>query len=92
MRGNNTNNNANRPARIVWQRDSSTGGMRGHPGNQGNQDQHMPSISQNNNRIFANRSRGRRPMRRPGPNNFNSGGGGGGYPWEWAEESGTGWL
>ncbi|XP_034479441.1 nucleoprotein TPR isoform X2 [Drosophila innubila] len=79
MRGNNTNNNANRPARIVWQRDSSTGGMRGHPGNQGgHQDQHMPSGSPNNNRIFANRSRGRRPMRRPGPNNFNSGGGG--YP------------
>jgi len=81
MRGNNTNNNANRPARIVWQRDSSTGGMRGHPGNQGGHqgDQHMPSGSpNNNNRIFANRSRGRRPMRRPGPNNFNSGGGG--YP------------
>ncbi|KAM8712328.1 hypothetical protein ACLKA7_012790 [Drosophila subpalustris] len=79
MRGNNSNNNANRPARIVWQRDSSTGGMRGgmHPGNQGHQDQHMPSGSPNNNRIFANRSRGRRPMRRPGPNNFNPGGGGG---------------
>ncbi|KAH8370375.1 hypothetical protein KR093_003184 [Drosophila rubida] len=77
MRGNNNNNNANRPARIVWQRDSPSGGMRGHPGNQGggNQDQHMPSGSPNN-RIFANRSRGRRPMRRPGPNNFNAGGGG----------------
>ncbi|KAH8404157.1 hypothetical protein KR215_010731 [Drosophila sulfurigaster] len=79
MRGNSSNNNANRPARIVWQRDSPSGGMRGHPGNQGggNQDQHMPSGSPNN-RIFANRSRGRRPMRRPGPNNFNAGGGGGG--------------
>ncbi|KAH8299523.1 hypothetical protein KR044_002301 [Drosophila immigrans] len=81
MRGNNNNNNANRPARIVWQRDSPSGDMRGHPGNHGggggNQDQHMPSGSPNN-RIFANRSRGRRPMRRPGPNNFNAGGGGGG--------------
>ncbi|XP_032591060.1 nucleoprotein TPR isoform X2 [Drosophila grimshawi] len=77
MRGNNSNsNNANRPARIVWQRDNAPGNMRGHPGMQDHNN--MPSGSPNSNRIFANRSRGRRPMRRPGPNNFNPGGGG--YP------------
>ncbi|TDG46365.1 hypothetical protein AWZ03_007139 [Drosophila navojoa] len=75
---NNNNNNANRPARIVWQRDSQPGNMRG--GHPGNQDPNMPSGSPNTNRMFANRSRGRRPMRRPGPNNFNAGGGPGGYP------------
>ncbi|XP_064542944.1 nucleoprotein TPR isoform X1 [Drosophila montana] len=83
MRGSNSNNNnsnnTNRPARIVWQRDSQPGNMRG--GHPGNQDPNMPSGSPNSNRMFANRSRGRRPMRRPGPNNFNAGGGGGGsYP------------
>ncbi|XP_017838536.1 nucleoprotein TPR isoform X2 [Drosophila busckii] len=77
--GNNNNNNnsgnANRPARIVWQRDNS-GNMRGGGHNQGMMDPNQPSGSPNGNRMFANRSRGRRPMRRPGPNNFNSGGGG----------------
>ncbi|XP_043641951.1 nucleoprotein TPR isoform X1 [Drosophila teissieri] len=60
MRGGSPNNQ-NRPQRIVWQRDTSPGNM---------QQNQMPP---NNNR-FAQRARSRRPIRRPSPNNFNSGG------------------
>ncbi|XP_017049667.1 nucleoprotein TPR isoform X2 [Drosophila ficusphila] len=60
MRGGSPNNQ-NRPQRIVWQRETSPGNMQ--------RDQMPP----NNNR-FAQRARSRRPIRRPSPNNFNSGG------------------
>ncbi|XP_017124819.1 nucleoprotein TPR [Drosophila elegans] len=56
-------NNQNRPQRIVWQRETSPGNMQREQGN-------MPP---NSNR-FAQRARSRRPIRRPAPNNFNSGG------------------
>jgi len=60
MRGGSPNNQ-NRPQRIVWQRETSPGNMQ--------RDQMPPA----NNR-FAQRARSRRPIRRPSPNNFNSGG------------------
>nr|AAK84926.1 SD01380p [Drosophila melanogaster] len=60
MRGGSPNSQ-NRPQRIVWQRDTSPGNI------QQNQ------MSANNNR-FAQRTRNRRPIRRPPPNNFNNGG------------------
>ncbi|KAH8280493.1 hypothetical protein KR018_008595 [Drosophila ironensis] len=60
MRGGSPNH-PNRPQRIVWQRDSS-------PAN-AQRDQMQPS----SNRPFAPRARSRRPVRRPAPNNFNSG-------------------
>ncbi|XP_016985826.1 nucleoprotein TPR isoform X2 [Drosophila rhopaloa] len=62
MRGGSPNNQ-NRPQRIVWQREPSPGNMQRDQGN-------MPP---NSNR-FAQRARSRRPIRRPAPNNFNSGG------------------
>ncbi|XP_017069297.1 nucleoprotein TPR [Drosophila eugracilis] len=61
MRGGSPNNQ-NRPQRIVWQRETSPGNMQ--------RDQMPPA----NNRQFSQRSRSRRPIRRPSPNNFNSGG------------------
>ncbi|XP_068148137.1 LOW QUALITY PROTEIN: nucleoprotein TPR [Drosophila tropicalis] len=61
MNRGNTANNPNRPPRIVYGESS--------PGVSLRQDQGGP-----NNRIFAPRTRSRRPLRRPAPNNFNNGG------------------
>ncbi|KAH8401431.1 hypothetical protein KR009_005444 [Drosophila setifemur] len=63
MRGGNSNNQ-NRPQRIVWQRETSPGNMQRDPG------QGPPPSS---NRSFSPRTRSRRPLRRPAPNNFNNG-------------------
>ncbi|KAH8316278.1 hypothetical protein KR067_004193 [Drosophila pandora] len=63
MRGNSPNN-PNRPQRIVWQRETSPGNV---------QRETMPPGA-SSNRGFTQRARSRRPLRRPSPNNFNSGG------------------
>ncbi|XP_030388618.1 nucleoprotein TPR isoform X1 [Scaptodrosophila lebanonensis] len=61
----------NRPTPIIWQGDASPGSVRNHNINQRNPDQALSGPP--TNRIFTNRSRGRRTMRRPSPNNYNNG-------------------
>ncbi|KAH8275165.1 hypothetical protein KR026_001039 [Drosophila bipectinata] len=63
MRGGSPSNQ-NRPQRIVWQRETSPGNV---------QRESLPPGA-SSNRGFTQRARTRRPLRRPSPNNFNSGG------------------